>query len=146
MKFTIHELDFIVKELNERIQHHRRHYYSIYSQDHEDKIAILEKFKKAIRIHGYEMIKSSLPKQFPGEAKELERLLKAMHEQSLDDCAQGIDSSFEIHIGGEIVTLTLGGPQIEGLLKLIEHIADENFYLVDYNNMEVKGWSSLQLS
>lgn len=140
MEFSINELDFIIKEVNERIKHHRMHYYSIYNQEQEDKIAILEKFKSAIRTYGCKLIQDSLPKQFPDEAAELDRLLKALHTRAIADCNEGTDSSFEIHINNEVITLTLGGPQIEGLCKLINHIADENFYLVDYKNNEVKGW------
>lgn len=146
MDFTIHELDFIVKELNERVKHHRSNTYEIYNQDQEDKIAILEKLKVGIRKYGYDMIKSKMPKQVPDEAEELNRLLKAIHTRATTDCNEGIDSSFEIHINNEVITLTLGGPQIEGLCKLINQIADENFYLVDYKNVEVKGWREISLN
>ncbi len=138
MDFTIPEIDFIVKELNERIKHHRQHYYKIYDQDQEDKIAIIEKFQKALRAYGYNMIRRSICNQMPDEAHELDRLLKAICSQHEDELG-----SFEIHINKEVITLTLGGPQMEGLFRLIEQIADENFYLVDYNNHEVKGWRTI---
>lgn len=144
--FSMHELDFIIRELSERIKHHRMHTYKIYDQDQEDKVSIIEKFQKAIRTYGYGIIMSSLPKQFPNEAHELDRLLKAICKRAEEDCENDELSHFEIHIGKEVITLTFGGPQIEGLLKLIEHIADENFYLVDYNNNVVKGWYEVPIA
>lgn len=140
MEFTMSELDFIVRELKERVTHHRMHYYGIYNQDQEDKINTLEKFIKAIREYGYNLIKKALPTQFPDEANELDRLLKAVKSNLESDLENDIYSRFEIHINNEVITLSLGAPQAEGLYRLIEHIADENFYLVDYNNHEVKGW------
>jgi len=140
---TIPEIDFIVKELSERIKHHRMHTYKIYNQDQEDKIAIIEKFQKALRTYGYEVIRRKMSTQLPDEANELDRLMKAVYNQAEDACEKDELSSFEIHINKEVITLTLGGPQIEGLFRLIEQIADENFYLVDYNNHEVKGWRTI---
>ena len=79
------------------------------------------------------------------EAKELTRLMKAITKQAnLDNEAyeQNQTGDFDVSdiiiiIGDEAIRLCLGCPQMTGLHKLIEHIADENFYNVDYVKDEV---------
>lgn len=79
------------------------------------------------------------------EANELTRLMKAITKQAnLDNDAyeQNPTGDFDVSdviiiIGDEAIRICLGGPQMAGLHKLIEHIAEENFYNVDYVKDEV---------
>jgi hypothetical protein len=76
---------------------------------------------------------------YTGEAKMLDKLLKALFNQAEKDLKHNTDSDIIIIIGDEVVRLGLGGPQIDGMLALIYHIAGENFYDVDVENRTVKG-------
>lgn len=44
---------------------------------------------------------------------------------------------FVIIVGGKAIAFILGAPQVEGLYKFVQSIADENFYAVDFHRSEV---------
>lgn len=73
------------------------------------------------------------------EHERLDKLLKAMYRQLEEDLKEDVNSDFMIVIGDTVVYLTLGGPQVEGLLAMINHIADENWHVVDVKNRTVTG-------
>lgn len=77
------------------------------------------------------------------EAKELTKLMQAITKQLNEDNERfeqnPDDASYEIShativIGDTVCSILLGGPQTAGLHAMIQHIADENFYVVDYVN------------
>jgi len=76
------------------------------------------------------------------EAKELSRLMKAVTKQLNEDNDRyeaDMSGDFNISeaiivIGDEAIRLSLGGPQVAGIHAMIQHIADENMYTVDYVN------------
>lgn len=77
------------------------------------------------------------------EAKELTKLMQAITKQLNEDNERfeqnPDDASYEIShativIGDTVCSILLGGPQTTGLHAMIQHIADENFYVVDYVN------------
>jgi len=72
------------------------------------------------------------------EAKHLERLLKAFDKQMADDIANDTLSYITIRVGNRHVKILAGAPQFEGICRMVEHIASENFYEVDFNNLTVK--------
>ena len=65
------------------------------------------------------------------EPCELSRLLKAIQQQLDSD---DLDTYYKIILGDTTVTLVCGGPQLEGLYCLVDQIAAENLYTVDYEN------------
>ena len=67
------------------------------------------------------------------EAGQLMKLLKALKKIN-DDADSYLDSYFNIEIAGEVIKLVCGGPQLEGLYCLVDQIAAENLYDVDYKN------------
>ena len=79
------------------------------------------------------------------EAEALQQLLAAVNnaldaqnkrfEQQPDDY---IDEEFTITVNGIQTAFILGGPQSQALFEFIQHIADENFYAVDFNNAIVE--------
>ena len=73
------------------------------------------------------------------EAKQLERLLKAFANQMEFDIKNDTDSMARICIGSKHISILIGAPQFEGICKMVEHIASENFYKVDFKNLTVKG-------
>ena len=76
---------------------------------------------------------------YKDEAAELDKLLKAMFKQIEKDVEEETDSDIIILVGDELVRLVLGGPQLDGLLALIYHIAEENWYEVNVENRTVSG-------
>lgn len=79
------------------------------------------------------------------EAKELSRLMKALSKQMQldnDKFEANPDADFDISditiiVGDETIKLVLGGPQVAGLHLMIQQIASENGYDVDFENDEV---------
>lgn len=80
------------------------------------------------------------------EAEALDQLIKAAHSlmtkvadsfESADDSAENYE--FTITVDGIQTAFYAGGPQIEALYSFIKHIADENFYYVDFDKMSVEG-------
>lgn len=76
--------------------------------------------------------------QINNEPYQLSKLLKAIKHQSELDIVNKTDSCYQIFIGGELIHLVCGGPQLEGLYCLVDQIAVENLYTVDYENCTVK--------
>lgn len=75
------------------------------------------------------------------EAHQLEKLLKTFSRLMNADIANNTISTVTIHIGNRRVELLAGAPQFEGVCKMVEHIASENFYEVDFENLTVKDCS-----
>lgn len=73
------------------------------------------------------------------EHQMLDTLLKAMYKQMEADLNEDSTSDFLIIINNTVVHFTLGGPQFEGLLAFINHIAAENWHEVDLDNRTVTG-------
>ena len=67
------------------------------------------------------------------ETEQLEKLLKAISKVN-EDADNYLDGYFKIEIAGETIQLAYGGPQLEGLYCLVDQIAAENLYEVDYEN------------
>ena len=65
------------------------------------------------------------------EIHQLSTLLVAIKQQ-LEKADP--EAHYEITIGDTIVSLACGGPQLEGLYCLVDQIATENLYTVDYKN------------
>ena len=77
------------------------------------------------------------------EAEALEQLLKAIDEAAdindkLFDLSLDSSENITIIVGSKLIQLYLGGPQIQGLCKMVSSIADENGYEVDFNENTVK--------
>ena len=76
------------------------------------------------------------------EAEALQQLLVAVDiaaDDFLERCQQHDDwtGQFTINIAGQSVAFHIGGPQIDALYDFVQHIADENFYSVDFENNTV---------
>lgn len=67
------------------------------------------------------------------EQEQLSKLLKILSKVD-SNSDEYLDSYYKIEIAGEAIELYCGGPQLEGLYKLIEHIAAENLYDINYEN------------
>lgn len=65
------------------------------------------------------------------ETHQLSTLLVAINQQMEKDDP---DACYKIIINDTTVTLVCGGPQLEGLYCLVDQIAAENLYAVDYKN------------
>ena len=76
--------------------------------------------------------------QLKNEPYQLSKLLKAIKVQAEADIVNKTDSYYQIFIGGELIHLACGGPQLEGLYCLVDQIAAENLYTVDYKNCTIK--------
>ncbi|HZK25112.1 MAG TPA: hypothetical protein VFC74_06960 [Oscillospiraceae bacterium] len=84
------------------------------------------------------------------EANELSRLMKAMTKQMQSDndrYEENPDADFNISnititVGDETIRLVLGGPQAAGIHSMIQHIASENMYCVDFDRDEVHDYCS----
>ena len=79
------------------------------------------------------------------EAKALDQLLKlatdAMQTQAEEDAQSNFTNpigQFTITIGGVQTAFMLGGPQYDGVLAFITHIAYENGYMVDLDRLTVE--------
>lgn len=80
------------------------------------------------------------------EAKELSRLMKALSKQMQRDNDRfeaNPDADFDISnitiiVGDETIKLVLGGPQAAGIYSMIQQIASENGYYIDFESDEVR--------
>lgn len=76
------------------------------------------------------------------EAAALQRLLDAANS-ALDEQEKRLTAGdytleqFTITVGGVQTAFLLGGPQYTALCEFIQHIADENFYEVDFKEATV---------
>lgn len=76
------------------------------------------------------------------EAEALQQLMQTINtalsderfKQSEDDV---MSDEILITIGGTQTAFYLGGPQVDGLMAFIDHIANENGYEVDFKNSTV---------
>ena len=86
-----------------------------------------------------------MEKQNGWEATELQKLLRAastaLNELADREEIAGLDveANFTITINDQTCTFVLGAPQVEGLYAFINHIADENWHIVDFENKTVTG-------
>ena len=76
------------------------------------------------------------------ESAALEQLLKAAnaaidcYDERFANDNYELDQ-FTITVGGVQTAFILGGPQYDALIDFIQHIADENLYLVDFDELTV---------
>ena len=78
------------------------------------------------------------------EAAALQQLLEALNDAldaNNERFERNADSAyyeqFTVTVGGVQTAFVLGGPQTQALCEFIQHIADENFYAVDFDNSTV---------
>lgn len=80
------------------------------------------------------------------ESAALQFLLRAAHnalEADLERIEKNDDyttDQFTISVGGVTCAFLLGGPQYDALISFVEHIAGENLYTVNLDNLTVEGW------
>jgi uncharacterized membrane protein len=71
------------------------------------------------------------------EAAALQQLLQSI-DAALEDSNERIEQledysgQFTININGQSIAFLLGGPQVAALQAFVSHVADENFYDVDF--------------
>lgn len=77
------------------------------------------------------------------ESEALQQLLEAAdsaiekQNKAFEEDKEYLDE-FTITVNGVQTAFYLGGPQLDGLCAFVGHIADENFYEVDFQNNTVK--------
>ncbi len=71
------------------------------------------------------------------EAEQLTTLLTAFTRLMERDVENDEVSYVRIYVGNNRVKLLAGAPQFEGICKMVEHIAGENLYDVDFKNLLV---------
>ena len=71
------------------------------------------------------------------EAEQLTTLLNAFARLMERDVENDTISVIRIYVGNKRVKLLAGAPQFEGICKMVESIASENLYDVDFKNLLV---------
>jgi hypothetical protein len=76
------------------------------------------------------------------EAEALQQLMQTINTALSDERFKQYEDDVMsdeilITIGGVQTAFYLGGPQVDGLMAFIDHIANENGYEVDFNNSTV---------
>lgn len=77
------------------------------------------------------------------EPYALQTLLVALNVAMADDIDRMdheqdyVGDQFTITVGGKAIAFILGAPQIEGLYRFVQNIADENFYSINLHRSEV---------
>lgn len=80
------------------------------------------------------------------ESKALQQLLdntNAALDHVVEELEAGriIDEDITITVNGIQTAFFVSGPQVEAIYAFIKHLALENFYHVDFDEMIVHGWN-----